>query len=41
MRPSRRFPQNKRRAASRFKRQVGRTKAPNLRGAVMRGGIRL
>ena len=41
MRPSRRFPQNKRRAAAKFKRSVGRTKSANLRGAVMRGGIRL
>lgn len=41
MRPSRRFAQSKKRHASKFRKQVGRTRPVNLRGAVMRGGIRL
>lgn len=32
---------NKRRSAKKFRRNVGRTKALNMRGAPMRGGIRL
>lgn len=32
---------NKGRSARKFKRQVGKTKAINLKGAPMRGGIRL
>lgn len=36
-----RFPVNKQRSASQFKRNVGTTKAANMRGAPMRGGIRL
>lgn len=36
-----RRPVNKRRSASRFKRNVSRTKAANVRAGPMRGGIRL
>jgi len=36
-----RFKVNKRRSSRQFNRQDGRTKAINLRGAPMRGGIRL
>lgn len=36
-----RKPVNKRHSASTFKSHIGRTKAPNMRGAPMRGGIRL
>lgn len=36
-----RKPVNKHRSASAFKRNVGRTKAPNMKAAPMRGGIRL
>ena len=32
---------NKARSARRFRRHVGRTKSINMRGAPMRGGIRL
>lgn len=32
---------NKRRSAGKFRRNVGRTKAVNMRAAPMRGGIRL
>lgn len=41
MRVSKRFGVNKRRSAKKFRRSVSRTKAVNLKGAVMRGGIRL
>lgn len=41
MRPLRRKGANKGRAAKSFRRSVGRTKAFNLKGAPMRGGIRL
>lgn len=36
-----RKPVNKRASAAQFKKNVRRTKAPNLRAAPMRGGIRL
>lgn len=36
-----RKPVNKYRAAKKFRGQVGRTKAVNMRAAPMRGGIRL
>lgn len=36
-----RRPVNKQAAAKRFRRDSGRTKALNLKGAPMRGGIRL
>lgn len=36
-----RYGVNKRKSASKFKAHVGKTKAVNLRGAPMRGGIRL
>lgn len=39
MRPSRRHGVNKRRSASKFKRQTRRTKGANM-AQVMRGGIR-
>lgn len=32
---------NKHRSAKKFKRQVGKTKVINMKGAPMRGGIRL
>lgn len=32
---------NKRKSAGKFRAQVGKTKAINLKGAPMRGGIRL
>lgn len=38
---SRRFNVSKGKSASKFRRQVSHTKAINLRGAPMRGGIRL
>lgn len=41
MRPSSRGGVNKRRSARKFRRNVGRTKAANMRGQPMRGGIRL
>lgn len=41
MRPLSRRPVNKRRSAGKFRRQVSRTKSPNVRAAPMRGGIRL
>lgn len=41
MRPLARRGSNKHRAARSFRRSVGRTKVLNLRGAPMRGGIRL
>lgn len=41
MRPSRRHGVNKGRSASSFRHKAGRTKAINMRGAPMRGGIRL
>lgn len=37
----RRSPVNKGRSARQFRSKVGRTKALNMRGAPMRGGIRL
>lgn len=40
MRMTRRNKVNKGRSARRFKKQVGKTKAANLRGAPMRGGFR-
>jgi len=36
-----RHPVNKHKSAKVFKRHVGKTKSINLRGAPMRGGIRL
>lgn len=36
-----RHPVNKHKSAKQFKRNVGKTKSINLRGAPMRGGIRL
>jgi len=36
-----RRPVNKHKSAKQFKRNVGKTKGINLRGAPMRGGIRL
>lgn len=36
-----RKPVNKHASAKQFKRHVGKTKAINMRGAPMRGGIRL
>lgn len=36
-----RYPVNKGRAASTFRAHVGKTKSINMRGAPMRGGIRL
>lgn len=36
-----RFPVNKAKSARSFRHQVGKTKAINMRGAPMRGGIRL
>lgn len=36
-----RKPVNKRASAAKFRSKVGKTKAVNLRGAPMRGGIRL
>lgn len=41
MRPSSRRPVNKKRSARVFRKGAGRTKAINMRGAPMRGGIRL
>lgn len=41
MRPVKRFGVNKHRSAGKFRHQVGRTKAINMRNPVMRGGIRL
>lgn len=41
MRPLYRKGQNKRQAARKFRKAAGRTKVLNLRGAPMRGGIRL
>lgn len=41
MRPSKRYGVNKRRSAGQFRGQTRRTKSVNLRGAPMRGGIRL
>ncbi|UDN67700.1 hypothetical protein [robinz microvirus RP_96] len=41
MRPSRRYGVNKGRSASQFRRNSRRTKGINMRGAPMRGGIRL
>lgn len=41
MRPSRRRPVSKSASASRFRGQVGRTKAPNVSVIPMRGGWRL
>lgn len=40
MRPSFRSGVNKRRSARGFRKSSARTKAPNMRGGVMRGGIR-
>lgn len=36
-----RSPVNKKRSARKFRKQIGRTKAVNMRAAPMRGGIRL
>lgn len=36
-----RMPVNKHRSAKQFKRNVRKTKAPNMKAAPMRGGIRL
>lgn len=41
MRPLHRKGSNKRRAAKQFKRNIGRTKAFNIKTSPMRGGIRL
>lgn len=41
MRPVKRFGVNKRHSAKKFRRNVSRTKAPNVVAAPMRGGIRL
>ena len=41
MRPLRRKPVSKGRSARKFRGQASRTKAVNLRGGLMRGGIRL
>lgn len=41
MRPSRRSGESRRRGARSFRRNVGRTKAMNLRNNPMRGGWRL
>lgn len=41
MRPSKRYGVSKNRSARKFRRQVGRTKAINVRPNPMRGGIRL
>lgn len=41
MRPLHRRPVNKRKAARKFRNQTRRTKAPNMKAAPMRGGIRL
>lgn len=41
MKPSKRFPVNKRKSAQRFRSNVGRTKAANVAGQPMRGGWRL
>lgn len=41
MRPNRRMPANKRASARRFRSNVSRVKAPNLRANPMRGGWRL
>ena len=41
MRVLKRIPQNKSSGASTFKRQIGRTKAPNLAPPPQRGGYRL
>lgn len=41
MRPVSRSPVSKRRSARRFRSQISRTKAPNLRVNPMRGGWRL
>ncbi|WNK13016.1 MAG: hypothetical protein [Microvirus sp.] len=38
---SHRYGVNKHRSAKQFKRHVGKTKSINLKGAPMRGGIRL
>lgn len=41
MRPLYRSPVSKGRSAGKFRSQVSRTKSINMRGAPMRGGIRL
>lgn len=41
MRPVRRFGVNKKHSARKFRKNVSRTKSANVRGAPMRGGIRL
>lgn len=41
MRPLHRRPVNKGRSAGKFRSQVGRTHSMNMKGAPMRGGIRL
>lgn len=41
MRPMRRGPVNKSKSAGQFRRNSKRTKGANMKGAPMRGGIRL
>lgn len=41
MRPLKRFGVNKGKSAGHFRRNTRRTKAANMRGSPMRGGIRL
>lgn len=41
MRPLKRRPVSKRRSAGKFRRQISRTKAPNVAPRPMRGGYRL
>lgn len=41
MRPVKRYGVNKRKSAKVFRKHSSRTKAANMRGAPMRGGIRL
>lgn len=41
VRPLKRKPVNKRRSAGKFRKHAGKTKSANVKGAPMRGGIRL
>lgn len=41
MRPIKRYGVNKSKSAAKFRRNVGRTRAPNIFANPMRGGIRL
>lgn len=41
MRPSKRYPVNKRQSVNSFRKGAARTKQLNVAGTVMRGGIRL